>query len=105
MVEEWVREERDDEQYSYDYGKTGRIEFRNWRERYIHIAVSRLAAYFLLGKDPQKDEGWAKYQKWRCNATADWFILLWRVFRYRGSDNDLGVDESFKIIREAEIWS
>lgn len=61
---------------SAPYGKTDLLVFRSLQERLVYAVLIR--ALFAL-----------RFAACDCESAANWLVILWRVVRFAGSDQDL----------------
>lgn len=59
-----------------NYGQTNWIKFVNFRERAFYISVRGI--FFAL-----------RFSYYDAGKAAEWAVVVWRVLRYQGSDNDM----------------
>ena len=63
-----------------NFGRTTLLEFRNFRERVVWIAVQSIV-FHLSGS------------LYKGSRIADYIIVLWRALRYIGSDEEMQHDD------------
>lgn len=62
------------------YGSCGLVDFKSFRDRLVFIAIWN--ALFSL-----------RFTNADAHIAAQWLMVLWRVLRYQGSDNELQADK------------
>lgn len=65
---------------SSPYGTCGLVEFKNYKDRVVFICIWK--ALFAL-----------RFSNYDAHLAAQWCMVLWRVLRFEGSDNQLQKDK------------